>query len=107
VCAAGKACPTPATAGIRSVAQAFDGSGTGIDIPVPDGSANMFNFGVNDSFTIEYWMQRDTVCPASGRRQRTTRSAIGRDVIGNGLHWWVGVTCNPERRRPRTVSSST
>jgi hypothetical protein len=75
---AGGGCPA-AVAGLVLGGQSF-GSSTGI--AVPDDSA--FDWGVNDSFSIEFWM-RHTGAPSRNE------VIVGRDETGSKLQWWVGI----------------
>jgi hypothetical protein len=79
-------CPTPTTAGRVNGGQVFDGSNTGIDVPVVPGDES-FNWGMNDSFSIEFWMQADSASTCSGNEV-----IVGRDDASptSSLHWWVG-----------------
>ena len=77
---AGNPNPTavPAPGGIVNGAQAFDGTDTEINVPA-DGS---FDWAVDDSFSIEFWVKRDGAVTneqvAIGRYDPTSR-------------WWVGI----------------
>jgi hypothetical protein len=87
--AAGK-CPTPTADGQVRRAQTFSRPGeTGINVP---GSA--YDWGQNDSFTIEYWMRKDSACGGTGVSYNEV--IVGRDDASQGtdLHWWTGVGCN-------------
>ena len=68
-------CPT-ATTGIVNGAQDFDGSSDEVDVS-DDGT---FDWGVDDSFSIEYWMNT-TTCAGN-------KVTVGRD--DGSLHWWTG-----------------
>jgi uncharacterized repeat protein (TIGR01451 family) len=74
-------CPT---AGIGHVngGQIFNRSDTGIDVPVVSGD-DSFDWGVNDSFSIEFWMTR------SGTPTHN-EVIVGRNDSVTGLHWWAG-----------------
>ncbi|MDY7080715.1 MAG: LamG-like jellyroll fold domain-containing protein, partial [Chloroflexota bacterium] len=72
-------CPTP-VAGHVNGGQAFS-STTGIDVPADAA----FNWGSNDSFSIEFWMQTDSASTCTGNQV-----IVGRDDSANGLHWWTG-----------------
>ena len=80
-------CPTPTTAGRVNGGQMFDGSNTGIDVPVVPGDES-FNWGMNDSFSIEFWMQADSGACSGGNEV-----IVGRDDSSSSLHWWVGIGC--------------
>ena len=80
-------CPTPAT-GTVGGAQSFNaGEDDGVQIP-DDGS---FDWGADDSFTVEYWMK--TSSSTSGNRV-----IVGRDGGPTGLHWWIGCDDNGTAR---------
>jgi uncharacterized protein (DUF1330 family) len=70
--------PTPAS-GILGGAQWFDGSDDEVDVP----SVGQYDWGGNESFSIELWMK--TSASTSGNRV-----IVGRDDTVNPLHWWVG-----------------
>ncbi|UCC63532.1 MAG: putative Ig domain-containing protein, partial [Anaerolineae bacterium] len=72
-------CPG-STAGLLNGAQQFDGSDK-IDVPVVPGD-NSFDWGVDDSFSIEFWMQTDGGSTCAGNEV-----VIGR---ADGARWWVG-----------------
>ncbi|MFN6945470.1 MAG: hypothetical protein ACK4ND_11020, partial [Cytophagaceae bacterium] len=74
-------CPVPVT-GIVNGAQKFNAT-TSVDVP----DNNTFDWGVNDSFSIEFWAKGipGQTCASS------TEVIIGREDSG-GLHWWIG--CN-------------
>ncbi len=91
--AGGKTCPTPEPIGMLNRAQVFNGTTSGIDIPIPDPTLNMFNWPADDSFTVEFWMKRDGVCP-SGEGSGANEVVVGRHNISPNHHWWVGVVCN-------------
>jgi hypothetical protein len=74
------ACPAPTAGQLADGAQAFDGVSAGISVP----SDAAFNWGVSDSFSIEYWIKKD-VSPAHNE------VAVGRDDLVTFLHWWTGV----------------
>ena len=76
-------CPIPATGHVNG-GQEFDGSNTGIDVPTVPGD-DSFNWGVNDSFSIEFWMQTDSASTCAGNEV-----IVGRDDSSTDLHWWVG-----------------
>ena len=83
-CGAGAQCPVPTT-GYIDGGQAFNGSDTGIDVPTRAGDAS-FNWGVDDSFSIEFWVQAGTAACSGGNEV-----IVGRDDNPNSsMHWWVG-----------------
>jgi len=82
VCAG--SCPTPATGRING-GQAFDGSSTGIDVPVVLGD-DSFNWGSDDSFSIELWMRTSSPGACLGNNE----VFVGRDDGATLLNWWVG-----------------
>ena len=59
----------------------FDGNDDGINVP----STASFNWGVSDSFSIEFWMKTDAGSTCSGNQV-----IVGRDDASTDLHWWVG-----------------
>jgi uncharacterized repeat protein (TIGR01451 family) len=80
-------CPTPGTGRIDR-GQAFD-DGDGIDVPVVPGD-DSFNWGADDSFSIEFWMKADSAHSCS----LSSEVIVGRDDHPDSqLHWWVGVGC--------------
>lgn len=81
-------CPTP-VAGRVNGGQEFDGSNTGIDVPAVPGD-DSFDWGANDSFSIEFWMKADSAHSCA----RSNEVVVGRDDSPNSqLHWWVGIGC--------------
>jgi hypothetical protein len=75
-------CPVPAT-GLVGSAQVFS-STTEVNVPAHVD----FNWGVNDSFSIEYWMQTASASTCAGNQV-----VLGRDVTSGpdtNLHWWTG-----------------
>ena len=79
----GAANPT-ATTGIVNGAQQFDGSADGIDVKVD----KSFNWLVDDSFSIEFWVKTNGDVDVTGANQ----VVIGRDDPTAGdLRWWVGI----------------
>lgn len=85
-------CPTSVAKGWVNGAQAFKKKTTGIDIPVIPGD-NSFNWGKNDSFSIELWMRgiHGETCAIADVAHNEV--FIGRDDFANSLlHWWVGCT---------------
>jgi hypothetical protein len=80
-------CPVPTTDGMVSTAQVFDGDTTGIDIPADDA----FDWGVNDSFSIEFWMKGVAGQTCTGTANPNDNEVIvGRDDPTTNLHWWFG-----------------
>jgi hypothetical protein len=73
-------CPTRTTGHI-SGGQEFNGSDTGIDVPADVA----FDWGATDSFSIEFWLQTDSVSTCSGNEV-----VVGRDDSSTNLHWWTG-----------------
>lgn len=80
-------CPTPVDTGIIGCGQLFNGVDAEINVP----AHATLNWGVNDSFSIEFWMRRLSPPPGSGFVNNEV--IIGRrdDDETNSLHWWVGV----------------
>ncbi|MDY7076306.1 MAG: SdrD B-like domain-containing protein, partial [Chloroflexota bacterium] len=76
-------CPVQAPGHING-GQEFDGSTTGIDVPAVPGD-DSFNWSVDGSFSIEFWMQTDSASTCAGNQV-----IVGRDDSSNGLHWWTG-----------------
>jgi hypothetical protein len=62
-------------------AQQFNGSNTGIDVPV----SRTFNWLATDSFSIELWVKSDQT-DADARQV-----FIGRNSGSTSLQWWVGM----------------
>ena len=82
----GAECPTPAT-GILNGGQLFSRSvGTKINVP----SDTAFDWGMDDSFTIEYWMKGIPGDTCSGSTTNDNEVIVGRDDGGSGLHIWTG-----------------
>jgi uncharacterized repeat protein (TIGR01451 family) len=75
-------CPTLATGQVNG-GQAFDGYNDGIDVPLVPGD-DSFDWGAQDSFSIEYWLQPDSD-GCSGNQV-----VVGRDDSSTNLHWWTG-----------------
>ncbi|MFZ5917451.1 MAG: LamG-like jellyroll fold domain-containing protein [Chloroflexota bacterium] len=73
-------CPAPA-AGHTDGGQAFDGSSSGIDVP----PHSAFDWGPDDSFSIEFWLRTDSASTCAGNQV-----VVGRDDSASQLHWWVG-----------------
>ncbi|MBL1214916.1 MAG: hypothetical protein HND52_16270 [Ignavibacteriae bacterium] len=74
------ATPPVQTLGIVDNAQYFDGTN---EVDVAPNST--FDWGPNDSFTIEYWMKTNSITTGN-------RVIIGRDDAATFLHWWSGHT---------------
>ncbi|MBN1348039.1 putative Ig domain-containing protein [candidate division KSB1 bacterium] len=77
--------PPTSIAGIVNNAQQFGGTGNEINVP-PHPS---LNWDKAASFSIEFWMKKETGCTGS-----TNEVIIGRDGGGSNLHWWIGVWCS-------------
>ena len=89
--AAASGAPDATTSGKVSGAQLFTAANTdGIDVP----SNAAFDFGVNDSFSIEFWMKGN----AATATDATPEVMVGRDNAGNTPQWWVGVTASKNIR---------
>jgi lysophospholipase L1-like esterase len=74
-------CPTPVS-GIIGDAQLFDGTETGINVE----AASSFDWNAADSFTIEFWVQRNAADFTD------FEVIIGRDDgMVSPLQWWVGI----------------
>lgn len=73
-------CPTPTT-GIVDGGQQFNGTNSGASV-LPSVA---FDWGVDDSFSIEYWMKGTvgTTCATS------SQVVLGRDDP-TGIQWWIG-----------------
>lgn len=80
-------CPVRAP-GPFGYGQAFDGSNTGIDVPVVPGD-DSFDWGRHDSFSIEFWMKADSANSCDDYNE----VIVGRDDASSTLHWWVGIRC--------------
>lgn len=75
-------CPSPVT-GIVNNAQAFDGNDA-VNVPILPGDES-FNWGVNDSFSFEFWMRRP------GMQLTTNEVVVGRQGPTHPRpHIWVG-----------------
>ena len=71
--------PVPTTAGKVNGAQAFTATSThGIDVPDVN---NDFDWAVDASFSIEFWMKSSDAT--------ATQVMIGRESAGN--QWWIGI----------------
>ena len=83
----GATAPVPNPIGIVGGAQQFDGADTQINVPDPgDGS---FDFGVNDSFTIECWMNSTKNFDDAGDINQVI---VGRDdLVASNMQWWLGM----------------
>jgi lysophospholipase L1-like esterase len=75
------------TSGIVAGAQEFNGSDDEMTV-TDDGS---FDWAADSSFTIEFWMKKDTPCTGSSIPDNDV--IVGRDDAGSSLHWWVGISC--------------
>ncbi|MCU0574508.1 MAG: GDSL-type esterase/lipase family protein [Syntrophobacteraceae bacterium] len=73
-------CPTPTEEGVVEGAQGFGSGATGINVVPADAS---FNWPTNGSFSIEYWIKKDSPCTGN-------QVAVGRDDASTDLHWWAG-----------------
>jgi uncharacterized repeat protein (TIGR01451 family) len=82
-------CPT-STIGRVKGAQSFDGNNDRIDVSIPDVTG--FDFGQNDSFSIELWMKGvpGQTCANFGGGNDDNDVMIGRDDENTNLHWWLG-----------------
>jgi hypothetical protein len=79
-------CPVPAT-GILNGAQDFERANSDrIDVP----SDAAFDFAGNDSFSIEYWLNKSSACTGSGV-STVNQVAVAR--ADGSLQWWSGVFC--------------
>jgi Concanavalin A-like lectin/glucanases superfamily len=73
--------PVPETAGQVNGAQLFIKANTdGIDVP----DNNTFDWGVGDSFSIEFWMK-------GGVDTSATQVMAGRDGLLTLPQWWIGI----------------
>lgn len=68
-------------AGQVNFAQQFNGLTSGIDVPAD----TSFDWGVDDSFSIECWVRRNSALGA------TNEIIVGRDDNGGSMQWWVGI----------------
>jgi lysophospholipase L1-like esterase len=81
----GSVSPIP-VAGLVNGGQEFvRSSGMEIDI-----TGKAFNWSVDDSFTLEFWMNKTSTVTGSGTENNEV--IIGRE--GGGSYWWVGVIGN-------------
>ena len=86
-CRAPDKCPVPTAAGKLGGGQVFDrASQSGINAPAQD-----FNWGNADSFTVAFWMKKESAC--AGTAISDNEVIVGRDDVNSNLHWWVGVGC--------------
>jgi len=80
-------CPAPASGKVNGGQSFVRADQEGIDTPASD-----FNWGPNDSFSIEFWMKKDSPC--SGTATENNEVVVGRAGDGGDLnHWWLGVNC--------------
>jgi len=76
--------PTPTTAGKVNGAQGFAAADTvGIDVACNNCD---LDWGVNDNFSVEFWMKGTGITGAGG-----TEVMVGRDDSASNLHWWFGI----------------
>ena len=82
-------CPAALTKGRVNGAQTFNGTSTRVNVPVIPGD-DSFNWGKDDSFSIEFWMRGvpGQTCVGSGTSYNEV--IIGRDDSSTALHWWLG-----------------
>lgn len=73
-------CPAPATGQVGG-AQEFNGSDTGIDVAAVPGD-DSFNWGKDDSFSVEFWMRTHSGSTCAGNEV-----VVGR---ADTAAWWVG-----------------
>ncbi len=78
-------CPSPSITGVVNTAQQFDGSND--EVNVADDS--ILDWGANDSFSIEYWIKKESAC--AGSNVSDNEVIVGRD--DGSLHWWTGIAC--------------
>ncbi len=52
---------------------------------------NSFDWSADASFSIEFWMNKSSSCPAQNSDNNNV--IIGRDDASTQLHWWAGVSC--------------
>ena len=83
----GAECPTPTT-GIINGGQLFSRSATGTKVNVLKDTA--FDWGKDDSFTIEYWMKGIPGDTCSGSTVNDNEVIVGRDDASSNLHFWTG-----------------
>lgn len=83
-------CPTSAT-GLVDDALEFDGVDNGIDVADDDS----FDWGPDESFSIEFWMNKSASCEGSSTSDYN-EIVVGRYGSGGPVLnlWWVGVNCN-------------
>jgi len=75
-------CPV-STIGAIGNALFFDGENDEVNVA----DTGRFDWAADDSFTIEYWMKKNTVCTGN-------EVIVGRDDSANSLHWWTGCDGN-------------
>ncbi|HXV97671.1 MAG TPA: LamG-like jellyroll fold domain-containing protein [Anaerolineae bacterium] len=82
-------CPTALATGKVNGAQTFDGVNDQIIIPDVPGNGT-FDWGTNDSFSIEVWMKGvpGQTCAGSGNPNNDV--AVGRNDNTTSLQWWLG-----------------
>ena len=76
-------CPLPAE-GVVNGGQEFNGRNSGVNVPAIPGDDSI-NWGVEDGFSIEFWMKTDPSSTCEGNEV-----IVGRDDSGSLLHWWAG-----------------
>ena len=99
-------CPTPGE-GVVNGGQAFDGQGTGINVPVIPGD-DAFNWGVGDGFSIEFWMKTDAASTCAVERRcicRPRRSRLTAALVGWVWRWGTGELLSDRPRRDCQVRS--
>lgn len=69
-------CPGPVAGRIGNAVQ-FNGTGTGLEVPANPS----INWGLGQSFSIEFWMKEDSVC-------NENQVVVGRN--DTSIHWWAG-----------------
>jgi hypothetical protein len=82
----GTQCPAPVLDGRIGSAQDFDGAQSEVNVLAND----IFNWGSNDSFSVEYWLKSkpDSVS--------ANQAVVGRDDSSTQLHWWTGLRSGGE-----------
>jgi lysophospholipase L1-like esterase len=75
------------SSGVVAGAQEFNG----VDDEVTVTDDNSFDWAADSSFTIEFWMRKDTPCTGSSIPDNDV--IVGRDDASSNLHWWVGISC--------------
>jgi uncharacterized repeat protein (TIGR01451 family) len=82
-------CPTSVKGRVNG-AQTFNGTSTKVDVPVIPGD-DSFNWGKDDSFSIEFWMRGVPGKTCAGTQDpKDNEVIIGRDDSSTDLHWWFG-----------------